>query len=73
MHDDNPEGFLDALEGQSNWSLMGPKLWWMLVARDVLRIWPSSAAIRQQLAQRRAVLHEELRIRIARQYLAGVR
>lgn len=76
MHDGNtheadPEGYLDSLVGQSNWTLMGAKLWWMITARQVTGIWPSKERVQAVLNQRKGVLHEELRIRVARKHLAG--
>lgn len=70
-HGSDPEGYLDSLDRQSNWSLMGAKLWWMMAARQVLGVWPSKTRLRDELTRRKGVLHEELRIRIARKHLAG--
>lgn len=70
-HDNDPEGYLDSLDKQSNWTLMGPKVWWMFTARQVLRFWPSIEQLSAALNKRKGVLHEELRIRVARKHLAG--
>lgn len=72
-HPNDPERWLDAQESRSNWSMFGAKLWWMMTARQVLRFWPSKARIQEVLDKRKGVLHEELRIRVARQHLADDR
>lgn len=67
---------LDKVEAGSNMQVLGRKLWWMIFAQGFLsRVginWPSRKAIESQLALRKAELHENLRIHVARRRLGNL-
>jgi hypothetical protein len=74
MHPDMPPDafeWINHMDSSSNMTVLGTKLWWMITARHILRRWPSKAAIHEQLVLRRAEMHEDLRIHVARRRLGG--
>lgn len=68
--DDNPTDWIDALDHSSTWTVLGPRLWLLIAAsRATFGLWPRRRRIDEALAARRALLNEELRIRVAREKL----
>lgn len=78
----NPEGMqpdmppeaaehINRVDAGSNMDVLGAKLWWMITARRVLRFWPGREAMDRQLALRKAEMHENLRIHVARRRLGN--